>query len=110
MSIGKNLSFGVIGLLAAGALFVVAQNANLSPPKSLGYQSGTISGFEFSAGRYSANSFITVDLADGTPASIPVDASFSAPDIGQMVCIHSSTEWLTSTLAYRFARDNKCSG
>jgi len=110
MRIGKTLSFGITALLVACALFVVGQNANLSPPKSLGYQSGAVAGFEFSSGRYSANSFITVNLANGKQAKVPVDASFSAPQVGQAVCIHSSTEWLTNTLAYRFARDSKCSG
>jgi len=108
MSIGKTLSLAIVGFLAVGGLFVFAQNANLSPPKSLGYQSGTVDGFEFSAGRYAANSYITVNLAAGEQIKVPVDASFTAPKIGQTVCIHSATQWVDSTPAYRFASARKC--
>ena len=108
MSIGKTLSLAIAGFLAVGGLFVFAQNANLSPPKSLGYQSGTVAGFEFSAGRYAANSYITVNLAADEQIKVPVDASFTAPKIGQTVCIHSATQWVGSTPAYRFASIRKC--
>ena len=108
MSIRKNISVFIAAILAAGTLFVVSQNVSLSIPKSLGYQSATISGFGFAAGRFSANSYITVDLHDQSQINVPVDASFSAPEIGQKVCIHSSTQWFSTSLIHRFATLRKC--
>lgn len=108
MTIGKTISFGLIALLIAGAVFILGQNASLSPPKSLGYQNGQITGGEFSSGRYSAASYINVKLANGELAKIAVDASFSTPKIGQSVCIHAATGWFSNARVYRFSRPQKC--
>ena len=99
-----------VAVLAVGMIAILAQSASFSPPKSLGYQSAKISGFEFDAGRFSATSYVTVELQGGTQAKIAVDASFSPPKVGQSVCIHSATQWLTTTPTYRFARMQKCIG
>lgn len=110
MSIGKLIIGSIVGILAIGVIFIVAQNANLSPPRSLGYQSAAVAGFEFDAGRFSANSYITIELQDGTQAKVAVDSGFSAPQIGQVVCIHSATKWFVNTPTHRFAQIRKCAG
>ena len=95
-------------LLTAGTLFVVSQNVSLSMPKSLGYQKATISGFSFASGRFSANSYVTVDLLNKSQIDVPIDASFTAPKLGKAVCIHTSTQWVSTNLTYRFAAPHKC--
>lgn len=108
MSIRKHIWRGFGAVLAAGALLIASQTIELSMPRSLGYRSASITGMEFDAGRFSASSYITVSFDDQSQAKIPVDASFSPPKIGQPVCIHSSTRWLTVDLSYRFAQSRKC--
>lgn len=110
MNIRKTLSVTMAVLLAAGTLFVVSQNVSLSMPKSLGYQKATVAGFSFSAGRFSANSYVTVDLLDQSQVDVPVAASFNAAKLGQSVCLHASTQWLSPNLTYRFAAPRKCLG
>lgn len=108
MNIRKTFSVIMVALLTAGTLFVVSQSVSLSMPKSIGYQKATIVGFSFSAGRFSANSYVTVDLLDQSQVDVPVDARFNAPELGQIVCIHASTQWLSPNLTYRFAASHKC--
>jgi len=108
MSIRKPFLTG-LGLIAvAVGLFVASQNISLSMPKSLGYQSAIITGIEFEAGRFSANSYIAIEFQDKIQAKVPVDASFSAAKTGETVCIHSSTQWLSVNLTHRFAQSRKC--
>ena len=110
MKTGKIVAIALVATLVIGFGVIVSQNATLSAPKSLGFQSATVSGFKFDAGRFSANSFITITLADGHDGDVPVDGGFNAPQIGQKVCVHSATGWFTDTQTHRFARPSKCSG
>jgi len=106
----KIFAIAVVATLAVGFGVIAFQNATLSAPKSLGFHSATVSGFKFDAGRFSANSFITIKLADGHEGNVPVDGGFNAPQIGQKVCVHSATGWFTNTPTHRFARLSKCRG
>ncbi|GEM_PF-3026190 len=108
MNIRKTLSRITVTALVAGILFTAAQNISLSVPKSLGYQSAIISSVGFAAGRLSAGSFVTVDLTHQSQIDVPIDASFGAIQIGQSVCVHSSTQWFTTSLTHRFAAMRKC--
>lgn len=110
MSIRKILARFAATFLVAGTLFAVSQNISLSVPKSLGYQSATISSVGFSAGRLSAGSFVTVDLIDENQIDVPIDARFRVIEIGQNVCVHSATQWFLTSLTHRFAAAEKCAG
>lgn len=110
MNIRKTLFRSVAMILAAGILFAVSQNVSLSVPKSLGYQSATISSVGFTAGRLSAGSFVTVDLLDQSQIDVPIDASFSTIVIGNTVCVHSASQWFSTRLTHRFSAARRCAG